>query len=299
MCQTEPAEEAKRRSLSSSLENEGLFLHGFAPFAPFRDRLLSCRAAARLPAQPRTVLAALFPYRFADNGPRNLSRYACVPDYHDAAGEVLARAARRLETDFPGFSFVPFIDNSPVPEVEAAARAGLGVVGDNGLLIHPLYGSYVFIGELVTDLPLKGVGQEPEGCLHCGRCTAACPGGCLTPKLDPDPGASRRETCLSALTQKKGLLTEEEERLVLRGGLVWGCDRCQEVCPLNSGARCDPHPCFHNQYRPLLTPADLDDLSGKAYGWRGRKVPERNLHLFEEKALSEECGPPWGKGEEI
>lgn len=60
--------------------------------------------------------------------------------------------------------------------MEAAARAGLGVVGDNGLLIHPLYGSYVFIGELVTDLPLKGVGQEPEGCLHCGRCAAAARG---------------------------------------------------------------------------------------------------------------------------
>lgn len=265
-----------RALLATVLEEEGLTLHGLTPFAPLEDHLLPCRAASRLPEKPCAAVMILFPYRFPEQGQRNLSRYACVPDYHEAAGTVLEHTARRLGQEFPGFSFVPFIDNSPLPEVEAAARAGLGVIGDNGLLIHPLYGSYVFIGEIVTDLLLDPVGREPEGCLHCGRCARACPGDCLI-----SPGGDRTH-CLSALSQKKGELTPQEERLLLEGGLVWGCDRCQEVCPLNAETRCAPHPCFGGRYRPVLTREDLEDLEGKAYGWRGRKVPERNLRLFEE-----------------
>lgn len=119
MCQTEPAEEAKRRSLSSALENEGLFLHGFAPFAPFRDRLLSCRATARLPAQPRTVLAALFPYQFTDNGPRNLSRYACVPDYHDAAGRCWHGPRGDWRRTSPAFPSSP---SSTIPPAGGGGR---------------------------------------------------------------------------------------------------------------------------------------------------------------------------------
>ena len=103
----------------------------------------------------------------------------------------------------------------------------------------------------------------------------------LSGRLPYPPGGDRTH-CLSALSQKKGELTPQEERLLLEGGLVWGCDRCQEICPLNAETRCAPHPCFGGRYRPVLTREDLEDLEGKAYGWRGRKVPERNLRLFEE-----------------
>lgn len=101
------------------------------------------------------MLALLFPYRFPDDDPgRNLSRYACVEDYHQAGGRVLRALAEDLAILWPGRAFEPFLDNSPLPEVYAAALCGLGVVGDNGLLIHPRYGSYVFIGTIVTDAPL-------------------------------------------------------------------------------------------------------------------------------------------------
>ena len=99
--------------------------------------------------------------------------------------------------------------------------AGLGVLGDNGLLITPRWGSFVFIGEIIT---LSEAPPEPaplKFCAHCGRCSAACP--------SPD-------SCLSALTQKKGALSAGEEELIRRSGSVWGCDICQLACPCNDGA---------------------------------------------------------------
>ncbi len=248
-------------------------LFGFCPFEAIADRLLSCRAAARLPEAARTVVVCLFPYRWPHEGARNLSRYACVPDYHRAAGGLLQQAAAALQKAFPRERFVPFIDNSPVPEVRTAALAGLGAVGDNGLLIHPVYGSWVFIGELVTTLSLPSGGPDtPPGCLHCGRCAAGCPSGCIGAE------GSGGEPCLSAITQKKGTLTPREEGLLRTSPLVWGCDACQEVCPLNAGTVCAPHPCF-DSYSPLLTEAGLEDWRDKPWGWRGREVPARNLRL--------------------
>ena len=272
----------------------GLPLHGFCPFSAIEDRLLPCRGRDRLwevfpPEAPtKTVIAALFPYRFPDekipsglpgeNGRENLSRYARVPDYHLAAGAVLKQAAGRLAETFPGERFLPFIDSSPIPEVRTAALAGLGVVGEHGLLIHPEYGSWVFIGTITTSLALGGpVSDPPPHCPRCGRCAAVCPGDCLG---SPSAG---RETCLSAITQKKGELTPGEADRIRRSGMAWGCDFCQEACPLNRNVRIAPHPCFGGRYERMLTEESLQDLQGKAYGWRGKKVLLRNLSLIDGK----------------
>lgn len=264
--------------ISDLLTGCGLPLHGACAFAELSHNLLPCRAAARLPDKPGTVLTLLFPYRFPDRGPRNLSRYAaCLPDYHLAAGEVLSSAAAALRAAYPRYRFEPFVDNSPLPEVRAAALSGLGCIGDNGLLIHPVYGSWVFIAAIVTDmvLPLPPAGP-PLGCLHCGACAAACPAGCIGREAAGRRGC--RRGCLSAVSQKKGSLTPKEEALLRSSPLVWGCDRCQEVCPLNRGTQIQPHPCFTG-YQGRLTAGELGDLTGKAYGWRGRGVLERNLKL--------------------
>lgn len=242
---------------------------GVCAFDTDKRPLLSCRAAARLPCGARSVIAVLFPYAVASDALRNLSRYACVPDYHIAAGEVLRSFAAALEQSFAGERFEPFMDNSPLPEVACATAAGLGVRGDHGLLISDRFGSYVFIGCVVTTLPLPAEEQVRE-CLHCGACAKACVGGCL-----PD---SRRDTCVSALSQKKGELTEDEQMLIRKSGLRWGCDACQECCPLNRDKVIAPHPCF-TWYEPWLSEASLDDLDGKAYGWRGKAVLRRNLAL--------------------
>ena len=257
------------------LREYDLPLHGFCPFQAVENHLLPCRAAARLPENARTVLVTLFPYRFADEGPRNLSRYAaCLPDYHKAAGEKLNRAAAALMETFPPHRFEAFVDNSPLPEVRTAALAGLVCVGDNGVLIHPEFGSWVFIGAIVTDLELSLPIPGPiEECLHCGACSAACPSSCVGLT-----GEERRRRCLSAVSQKKGFLSAEEEELLRGSPLVWGCDRCQEVCPLNRKTRIAPHPSFVG-YQGWLSEDDLEHLEGKAYGWRGKRVLERNLEL--------------------
>ncbi len=243
---------------------------GVCAFDPVKRPLLPCRAAARLPEGARSVIVVLFPYAFASDAPRNISRYACVPDYHHAAGTVLGSFAASLGQAFTEERFEPFIDNSPLPEVACAVAAGLGVRGDNGLLISDRYGSYVFIGCIVTTMALSFDEQARE-CLHCGACAAACVGACL-----PD---ARRDTCVSALTQKKGELTAEELARIRKGGLLWGCDACQEVCPLNRGKEIKPHPCFA-WYEPWLSERSLEDLTDKAYGWRGKAVLKRNLTLF-------------------
>lgn len=263
-----------REQVSSILVQAGLPLHGFCGFNRLRDRLLPCRAASRLPNSAATVVAALFPYRFPDDTqPRNLSRYACVPDYHRVAGSVLENAAEQLRAAFPHQEFQAFIDNSPIPEVYAAALSGLGCIGDNGLLIHPQWGSYVFIGTIVTDLELSFQEIPPRECLHCGACRAHCPGGALS------ESGLERSRCLSHISQKKGDLSPEEQSLLKKNRLIWGCDACQDVCPLNQSALKQPHPCF-SWYVPSITLEDLETLEDRAYGWRGKAVPLRNLRLL-------------------
>ncbi len=255
------------QTIREAAQGYGLEAVGVCAFDPQKRPLLPCRAAKRLPPNARTVITVLFPYAHEDKTPRNVSRYACVPDYHEAAGAVLTQLAETLSQQFAGEAFEPFIDNSPLDEVSCAVASGLGVRGDHGLLISDTFGSFVFIGCVVTTLFVPCEEQE-RACLHCGACTAACPGGCL-------PGRERT-TCVSALTQKKGALTEEEWRIVREGGSLWGCDRCQEVCPMNRGKSITPHSCF-SWYDPLLTEHSLENLQGKAYAWRGRAVLERNL----------------------
>ena len=274
-----------QQKIGRLLDQAGLPLHGFCPFSAVADRLLPCRAAARLPENSRSVVATLFPYRMRDTGKRNLSRYACVPDYHTAAGRVLQAAAASLSAAFPQARFESFIDNSPIPEVYAAATAGLGRMGDNGLLLHPQFGSWVFIGCIVTDLDVGVEAVESSGCLHCGACGRNCPSRCVG-------AADKPSRCLSAITQKKGELTASEAALLAESPLIWGCDACQESCPLNRGTSVAPHPCFtadayaHEGWldRETLDSMDRDTLRGYAYGWRGRAVLERNLQLYNRAA---------------
>ena len=251
----------------------GAALWGICAFPPERE-LLPCRAASRLPEHPCRVVMCAFPYRTEDSPGRNISRYAVVADYHRVVRSALEQVADKLSARLGG-TFVPFVDSSPIPEVACAVRAGLGVRGKNGLLITRECGSFVFLGELVTDLPLPCSPPDTGSCLSCGRCQAACPGQAIG---EQGVDASR---CLSHITQKKGALTGEEQELIRRGGLLWGCDRCQEVCPHNRTAKKTLIPAFlEDRVARLRYDAIRPLCKTRAFGFRGPKVLERNWDIL-------------------
>jgi epoxyqueuosine reductase QueG len=238
------------------------------------EPLLSCRAAERLPADARTVIVCVFPYK-TEETPRNISRYALVQDYHRVAGGMLEQFSERLRERFPERQFVSFVDNSPIREVDAAQRAGLGVKGLHSMLIHPVYGSWVFLGSVVTDLEVALPDHPKKGCMGCGACVRACPAGAL------ENGRVDTARCLSAVTQQKGELTPEQQLLVRQGGLLWGCDRCSEVCPCNRDVPVTPIPAFLEETKPWLRPEDLTRaVRFRAYGFRGPGPLRRNYEIL-------------------
>ena len=237
-------------------------------------RLLPCRAISRIPENAASVIICAFDYYIAGTEHRNLSRYAIVPDYHAVVGTILKNACSVLEQHFPG-RFEPFVDNSPIPEVAAAAQAGLGVLGDNGLLITPDAGSYVFLGEIVTDVEFPETGGEIGHCLHCGACRFHCPNRAIV------ENGIDRERCLSHITQKKGELTEEEKTLIRRSGCAWGCDICQDICPMNRRSFSTDLTEFSTFVVENLSLSTVNDIfPGRAFSYRKPEVIQRNLRLL-------------------
>ncbi len=230
------------------------------------------------------VMVAAYPYYSGDQ-PGNLSLYARGEDYHRVLARRLGEICQKLRTALPEFRFLPGADTSPLPERYAAKLAGVGIQGRNGLVIVPPYGSWVFLGTILTDYPLQSAAVPAPDCMNCGACVRACPGGAL------DSLPFDEEKCLSALTQKKGALTEEQETLLREHPLIWGCDLCQSVCPYNKNAMPSPLPDLTGKtealpYLASLRPEDLEGLTNRtfreqygdrAFAWRGPAVLRRNL----------------------
>lgn len=225
---------------------------------------------------PDAVSAVFFliPYYSGERAERNISLYAVPRDYHLYVKSLGERLLPVLRAAYPGHRFALFTDHSPFDEREAAARAGLGMLGENGLLIHKKYGSYVFIAEVASDMPLgEDTGTEIARCPGCGACRRACPG---------------KEECLSAITQKKGVLSESETEAIRKNGSAWGCDLCQSVCPFSKGAAETPIAFFREERiwrlsTDLIDGMDPDSFASRAYSWRKRETVLRNLSILEEK----------------
>ena len=236
--------------------------------------LIECRAKSRIPHNAKRVIVYLFPYYLGEDFYKssNISKYAVPEDYHQIAGEYLKRIAEQLKAEFPDNEFQCFCDNSPVCEVEAAVLCGLGVKGKNGLLINEKYGSFCFIGEIVTDAQFPCSLPEDRTCLSCGLCEKKCPGKALTEyKVD----VSR---CVSHITQRKGELSEEQKKIISDSGCAWGCDICQDVCPMNKNVEISPIKEFFDTAKSAYESGD--DITRRAFNWRGEAVIERNLKIL-------------------
>ena len=192
-----------------------------------------------------------------------VSRYALGRDYHKVLRTRLQRLADRIGAEIGEFGYRVFTDSAPVMEVELAARAGLGWRGKHTLLLAREAGSYFFLGEIYTDLPLPPDAPVDEHCGTCAKCLAACPTGAIVGPFRLD---ARR--CISYLTiELKGPIPIDLRPLV--GNRVYGCDDCQLVCPWNRYARVTREPDF--RVRNGLDDIELVEL----FGWSEAAFRER------------------------
>ena len=273
-------------TLSEFMEREGIT--DLAALAFSSCRVTLPRLLEKHPSlHPKTALLYLVPYYAGKT--ENLSVYAAARDYHLFFKDFSRRLTALLAEQYPGSVSVAFSDHSPIDERDAAARAGLGIIGRNGLLITPRYASFVFIGEIITDIPTDALpcaveAAEPRFCEDCGACRRACPTGILS-------GCT--SDCLSAITQRKGELSDGEFDLMAKHGTVWGCDACQTACPhairaIREKTAETPIPFFREDRTPHLTYRMIEEMpkeafEARAYAWRGRKTLLRNLAEYEKR----------------
>ena len=240
--------------------------------------IINERLVERLQFTPRSVFIATVPYysEYCDQ-PKTVSSYALSHDYHILLKHIAETAIGEAKTIFPNATFKFFGDHSPINEKLAAAKAGLGIIGSHSLLITKQHSSFVFLFELISDLDCEIVSHNIEYCKKCNKCISACP-GFLQGKCD----------CLSAITQKKGALTEEETAMIAQYGYAWGCDICQNVCPytqeaIKNGTIYTNADWFNNNIcsSPNVdSVSDSNDFEKRAYSWRGKDTILRNINII-------------------
>ncbi len=159
-----------------------------------------------------------------------VSRYALGRDYHKVVRRRLTRLAARIETEVGPFGYRAFVDSAPVLEKALARDAGLGWIGKHTNLIGTRAGSWFFLGELYTDLPLPTSRRSSDHCGSCTACIEACPTGAIVGPYQLDS-----RLCISYLTIEHPGSIPERLRPAL-GNRIYGCDDCQLVCPWNKFA---------------------------------------------------------------
>jgi epoxyqueuosine reductase len=193
------------------------------------------RPGELVPGTQRVITARLNYWPDATNASENLaetqrayvSRYALGRDYHKVLRNRLQQLAEQIEAEIGPFGYRVFTDSAPVMEVELAVQSGQGWRGKHTLLINQQEGSYFFLGEIYTDLPLPIDASHNDHCGTCFACADACPTKAIVAPYQVD---ARR--CISYLTiELKGSIPVELRPLM--GNRIYGCDDCQLVCPWN------------------------------------------------------------------
>ncbi|MBT2640254.1 MULTISPECIES: tRNA epoxyqueuosine(34) reductase QueG [unclassified Bacillus (in: firmicutes)] len=216
-------------------------------------------------------------------------------DYHVVLRDRLKKLEEYIVSRVPDARFKSMVDTGELVDRAVAERAGIGWSGKNCSIITPEFGSYVYLGEMITNLPFEPDTPMEDRCGSCNKCVEICPTGALV-----QGGQLDAQKCIAFVTQTKGFLADEfREKL---GNRLYGCDTCQTVCPENKGK--DFH--FHQEMepdpeiaKPLLKPLltmsnrDFKEKFGHVSGsWRGKKPIQRNAiialaHYKDDTAIPE------------
>lgn len=225
----------------------------------------------------KAIISIAFPYLCSKEkrGRTYFSKYTLGMDYHKVVSMYLKKICEFINE--LGGEGVYFVDSNTLPERYIAYQAGVGFTGKNNMIITEKYGSYVFLGEIITNLELEPDAPIKSKCGKCDLCEKACPSQCLKGR-DTNPNI-----CLSYITQKKHI---EDLYFDKMGGRLFGCDTCQEVCPYNKEASLsrikefktyDFMENFELEEIILMSNSEFKDRYYKtSCGWRGRNVLQRN-----------------------
>ncbi|MFE4813280.1 tRNA epoxyqueuosine(34) reductase QueG [Peribacillus simplex] len=214
-------------------------------------------------------------------------------DYHTVLRNKLLLLENFIKDKVPGTLTKSMVDTGELSDRAVAERAGIGWSGKNSMIITPEFGSYVYLGDMITNLPFEPDQPMEDQCGTCNKCVDVCPTGALV-----QGGQLNSKRCIAFLTQTKGFLPDEFRTKI--GNRLYGCDTCQTICPKNKGM--DFH--FHEEMepdpelaKPLLKPLltisnrDFKETYGHVSGsWRGKKPIQRNAilalaHFKDETAL--------------
>jgi len=226
----------------------------------------------------------------ARDGRGRFSIYVHGEDYHEVMQRMLKDLNQRVRAEFPEAQTRAVCDIHPVSDRALAIGAGIAWLGKNTNVISPQFGSWIFLGALLTDLDLRADEPLETLCAGCRKCIDACPTGALD-----TPFVLDARKCISYLTiEKRGEI--DAGLAPLLGADVYGCDTCQSVCPFNRVAT--ESVVFHREQRSVLIDMPLDELStisdedfrAKTKGSAIRRAKpdgiRRNAHLAIENAES-------------
>ncbi|MEH7415228.1 tRNA epoxyqueuosine(34) reductase QueG [Neobacillus drentensis] len=223
------------------------------------------------------------------------SRASWGLDYHHILRDRLTKLEEFIISKLPNAKLKSMVDTGELSDRAVAERAGIGWSGKNCSIITPEFGSYVYLGEMITNISFEPDSPIEDQCGTCRKCLDACPTGALI-----HGGQINANRCISFLTQTKELIPDEFRDQI--GNRVYGCDSCQTACPVNKGINYH----FHNEMepdpevaKPLLKPIlklsnrEFKKRFGSVSGaWRGKKPIQRNAiialaHFKDESAVPE------------
>lgn len=238
--------------------------------------------------QPQSIIAIGVAYHAKmDNPPKSvpgsrrgiMARTAWGEDYHHVLSNRLDRLEQWLSERVPDVKIKSMVDTGELVDRAVAERAGIGWSGKNCAVISPELGSFIFLGEMITNIPFEPDTPITDQCGSCNKCIDACPTGALV-----GPGQLNAQSCVSYLTQTKHTLPDHFMKKI--GNRLYGCDTCQIVCPENKGKNWTQNEEFKPDpeiAKPLLLP--ILELTNKQFkeqfghtsaAWRGRKPIQRN-----------------------